>query len=243
MGYNCHIRYKPTPLHFNVAALSRLPAGPDDSFTDKESLQINSIHAEIMDDCPVDAAAIRTATHKDELLQEVMKFILNEWPVSFSKPKNPELIPFYDNRQSFTVVNGCLLKDAQVVIPKQLQRKVLHMLHRAHLGIVKMKQLARHHCWWPRMDKDIAELCNSCTTCAQTAPQPNANFHPWPEPENVWSRVHMDFAGPLWGSKWLILIDAKSKFPFVADWTKAQLHIAFAVPSNRYSTGLDHPKL
>ncbi|CAF1690293.1 unnamed protein product, partial [Adineta ricciae] len=27
----------------------------------------------------------------------------------------------------------------------------------------------------------------------------------------------MDFAGPFWRSKWLLLVDAKSKFPFVAD--------------------------
>ncbi|CAF1564972.1 unnamed protein product, partial [Adineta ricciae] len=32
----------------------------------------------------------------------------------------------------------------------------------------------------------------------------------WEEPDTTWSRVHMDFAGPIWDSKWLIIIDAVS---------------------------------
>ncbi|CAF1275192.1 unnamed protein product, partial [Didymodactylos carnosus] len=217
MGYSYHIRYKPTRLHANADALSRLPAGPDDSFVDNESLQINRIHAQIIEEGPVDAAEVQAAMDKDETLQMVKKFTLVKWPNSFSKKNNPELIAYYDNRHALSVVNGCLLKDVQVIIPKQLQRRVLHMLHRAHLGVVKMKQLARLHCWWPKIDKDIASLANSCEICARSAAMPKEEFKPWSEPEHVWSRAHMDFAGPLWGSKWLVIVDAKSKFPFVAD--------------------------
>ncbi|CAF5075213.1 unnamed protein product, partial [Rotaria magnacalcarata] len=114
-------------------------------------------------------------------------------------------------------VNGCLLKDVQVIIPKALQHKILQLLHRAHLGTVKMKQLARGHCWWPQMDKEISSTTNSCHICVTSATMPKEEFKPWPEPSDVWSRVHMDFAGPIWGSKWFIMIDAKSRFPFVAD--------------------------
>ena len=37
------------------------------------------------------------------------------------------------------------------------------------------------------------------------------------EPEQVWSRVHMNLLDPVWGSKWLVIIDAKLKFQFVTD--------------------------
>lgn len=47
---------------------------------------------------------------------------------------------------------------------------------------------------------------------------PKFEFKEWPEPTQVWSQIHIDFAGPVWGSsKWLLIIDRKSKFPFVAD--------------------------
>ncbi|CAF1490701.1 unnamed protein product [Rotaria sordida] len=80
-----------------------------------------------------------------------------------------------------------------------------------------MKQLARTHCWWPKMDKDIVDITKSYNICAQLQPLPKPQFKSWDEPKHVWSRVHMDFAGPIWNSKWLILIDTKSKFPIVAD--------------------------
>ncbi|KAK6029503.1 integrase core domain protein, partial [Ostertagia ostertagi] len=40
-------------------------------------------------------------------------------------------------------------------------------------------------------------------------------LHPWEEPERVWQRVHMDFCDTTNGSKWLVLVDAKSKWPEV----------------------------
>ncbi|CAM4801383.1 unnamed protein product, partial [Rotaria magnacalcarata] len=217
MGYTYTIRYKPTRDHANADALSRLPAGPDDTFVDQEALQINYIQSQIMEEYPVDADLVQLATGKDEILQLVKKFTLTKWPNSFSKKQHPELIPYYNHRNELSVVNGCLLKDVQVIIPKALQHKILQLLHRAHLGTVKMKQLARGHCWWPQMDKEISSTTNSCHICVTSATMPKEEFKPWPEPSDVWSRVHMDFAGPIWGSKWFIMIDAKSRFPFVAD--------------------------
>ena len=107
--------------------------------------------------------------------------------------------------------------ETQVVVPTPLRSRVLQMIHRGHLGVVKMKQSARLHCWWPMMEQNIEQLTKTCHICATSAAKPKEDFRPWPEPEHVWSRVHMDFLGPLWNSKWLILIDAKSTFPFVAD--------------------------
>jgi transposase InsO family protein len=54
-------------------------------------------------------------------------------------------------------------------------------------------------------------VCRKC----QALPKPS--YHSWEEPEHVWSRIHLDFAGPIWNTKWFIIVDAKSKFPFVID--------------------------
>jgi transposase InsO family protein len=208
---------KPTRLHSNADALSRLPAGPDPSFVDNDALQIKSIQSQVMNDLPIDVVQVKTALDTDDSLRLIRQYTLNKWPKSMPKDLTANLMPFYNNRQSLSIVDDCVLKDARVVIPTSLQPRVLKLLHRNHIGVVKMKQLARQHCWWPGIDNDITKLTQSCHVCATTATLPPATFQPWPEPANAWSRVHMDFAGPIWGSKWFIMIDAKSKFPFVAD--------------------------
>lgn len=91
------------------------------------------------------------------------------------------------------------------------------MLHNTHPGTVKMKQLVRSYCWWTKINKEIEEITSSCTICSQLQPVPKQHFKSWEEPNDVWSSVHMDFLGPIWNSKWLLIIDAKSKFLIVAD--------------------------
>lgn len=76
-----------------------------------------------------------------------------------------------------------------------------------------MKSLARNYFWWPGMDKDIELLSQSCQECKlrQNCP-PSAPLQPWPWPDKPWSRVHMDYAGPVEGKMLLILVDAHSKW-------------------------------
>ncbi|CAF1240779.1 unnamed protein product [Adineta ricciae] len=217
MGYNYVIKYKPTLQHGNADGLSRLPAGEDKSFVDEESIQVNRIQAQIVEEGLIDSNRIQMAIDTDDHLQVIKKYIMNKWPNSMSQKSDPDLFPYFSVRKALSVAHGCILKDVQVVIPKSLRFRVLQMLHRGHLGVVKMKQLARAHCWWPKMELDIENMTKSCKICAMIAAKPKEDFKPWPEPELVWSRVHMDFLGPLWNSKWLVMVDAKSKFPFVAD--------------------------
>uniref|UniRef100_A0A914W144 Integrase catalytic domain-containing protein n=1 Tax=Plectus sambesii TaxID=2011161 RepID=A0A914W144_9BILA len=64
------------------------------------------------------------------------------------------------------------------------------------------------------MDKDIEDIIRRCHSCALVAPKPQADFQPWPEPDLPWQRVHINFAGPFWEEKWLLIKDAKTKFAF-----------------------------
>ena len=48
------------------------------------------------------------------------------------------------------------------------------------------------------------------SSCQATPPV--APLHPWKWPTKPWSRLHLDFAGPLQNKMFLILIDAHSKW-------------------------------
>ena len=105
----------------------------------------------------------------------------------------------------------------RVVVPSVLQNEVLNLLHEAHIGVVRMKMLARSYVYWPSLDKDIEKLAQTCNECVnkQKAP-PKSPLHPWKFPRTPWYRVHIDFEGPFQGHMFLLLQDAHSKFPEIA---------------------------
>ena len=98
-----------------------------------------------------------------------------------------------------------------MIVPKQLRAKLLKELHVGHVGVSRMKALARSHIWWPGLDDDIKTLSSQCEACKTTAamPAPVAQ-HPWQYPNVPWERVHDDF-GEWNKTNLLILVDAFSK--------------------------------
>ncbi|XP_014783245.1 uncharacterized protein K02A2.6-like [Octopus bimaculoides] len=44
---------------------------------------------------------------------------------------------------------------------------------------------------------------------------PPVQIQPWPKTDSTWSSLHVDFAGPLNGSYYIIVVDSYSKWPEV----------------------------
>ena len=95
-----------------------------------------------------------------------------------------------------------------------LRPKVLQMLHEGHVGIVKTKSFARRYAYWPGIDQDIEQNVRTSSVCQSTRSSPGtAPLHSWEFPDRPWSRVHVDYTGPLPGNKMiLVIIDAHSKW-------------------------------
>ena len=75
-----------------------------------------------------------------------------------------------------------------------------------------MKADATNWVWWPKIDQDISEITKNCSICFK-------NFHPnqapvlsWSSLGKSWSRVHIDYAGPIDNKYILVVVDAYSKF-------------------------------
>lgn len=101
----------------------------------------------------------------------------------------------------------------RVIILSKLRAEVLEELHVGHLGIAKMKALARSFMWWPGLDDQIAVHCSGCQH-VQKMPKA-APLHPWEWPAKPWQRIHVDFAGPFPNTTFLVVVDACSKWPEV----------------------------
>uniref|UniRef100_A0A914DXM4 RNA-directed DNA polymerase n=1 Tax=Acrobeloides nanus TaxID=290746 RepID=A0A914DXM4_9BILA len=218
MSYNFDIRFKPTDKHLNADALSRLPAGTDFEFEEKEA-QENTMISRLYEDStfaefPVLASEIREETQKCPELHQIYKFVEeSNWP-RIHQAEDPKLYNYQTVKKQLSIQNGLIFRGDQIVIPVTLRERMLKSLHSVHIGSKKMILNARNLCWWPRMRQQIEENAQSCQQCQEYAPKPRPEFSPWPEPETIWERLHIDFAE--WqGRKFFLIIDAKSKYPII----------------------------
>ena len=140
----------------------------------------------------------------------VHRFLLSGWPTQKLKA---EFHPYVSRKNELSSLDGYILWSSRIVVPPQARQPLLEELHNTHLGVSKMKSLARCYIWWPGMDAEIENLVKSCAVCQECRPAPAvAPLHPWEWPSQPWSRLHLDFAGPFLGHMWLIIVDAHSKW-------------------------------
>ena len=122
-----------------------------------------------------------------------------------------KLTPYKHRREELSTDADCVLWGGRVVVPRTLRDGVKRQLHEGHVGCTKMKQLARRFVWWPGLDAEIKALTRGCPACeSKRAAPPHAERHQWDPAKGPWQRVHADFAGPVHGTTFLILVDSYS---------------------------------
>ena len=221
-AYEFVVRFRPTAQHSNADCLSRLPVGPDEEFdkleTEEEQETVHLIEATLFES-PVNFSDVVRKLGEDDTLSKVRQHILNsDW--SLSKPQDRSLQLYWHLKDRLFVHRNAVMLHTEagirVVIPKPLREDILKTLHVAHFGIARMKQTMRQYVWWPGANADVERFCKECQVCRENAVNPPQKYQSWPEPEEAWSRIHLDFAGPFLGKMWLVAIDAKTRFPYLA---------------------------
>ena len=210
-AFSYTIQYRNTKQHANCDGLSRLPltVTPPDKPDETEVHQLS-----VLETLPVKAKELKVYTRRDPVLAQVMELVQTGW----EEPVNtPEIAPYAHRRDEITVHQGQILMwGNRVIVPRKLQDRVLETIHEGHLGVGKMKGLARGYVWWPNLDKDIECAARNCDGCQELGKNPaSIPLHRWEFPAQPWQRLHVDFAGPIQGKMILVCTDAHSKWPEV----------------------------
>lgn len=233
MAYQFEIKYRSSSENANADALSRLPIGPDPEFDNNE--YCNSV---IEVKTPINIDIFKEHTIKDSILSKVKLYVEKGWP-TFIGTEEKFLIPYFNKKFSLIVKHDVIFWESsncsRVVVPTTIQKEVLNLLHEGHWGIIKMKRLARQHCWWVGMDREIERMASACEICRLHSASPTQEYSNWPSAIRPWQRVHIDFAGPIFGSMWLICVDAFSQFPFVCQMSSTTSSATISLLSTIFS--------
>lgn len=81
-------------------------------------------------------------------------YLKRGWPTNIIQD---EVKPFYIKKNELTVEKDCVMWGYRVVIPTVLRKNFLRELHVGHIGIVKMKAVARSYIWWTGLDSNIEQ--------------------------------------------------------------------------------------
>jgi hypothetical protein len=162
---------------------------------------------------PLTGDDIREAMQRDRELQKVLQAVRSGWDTT--PAQDPELAAYRVVKSDLTTKEGVLFKGTRIVVPANVRDQLLQRLHATHLGIVKMKSIARRFFWWPGVGQSIETVAALCEACNELrAAEPRVALRQWPLETAPMMRLHLDFCGPLQGTTFLLAVDAYSGYPF-----------------------------
>ena len=218
MSYDFELSYVPTNQFGCADILSRLintKQKPEEDVViacAELEATVKSIIIDNINSFPITYNMVRIASQRDNTIQNITKYISSSWP----RNPNAEEMAYFQRKDCLSTKDSCLLYQNRLVIPSSLRCRVLKQIHKGHQGIVRCKALARSYIYWPNLDKDVENMVKSCSACALASKSPpKAALQSWPLTQRPMERLHIDFAGPVNGYTYLLIIDAYSKYPEV----------------------------
>ena len=189
-------------------ALSKLPLCRDDDDFHIPGEYVNLIN--ILDKGSFDFSMIKEYIERDTLLCRVRNFVRKGFPSG--KDIEDCMLPFFKIRNDLSLHENVLLYRNRILVPEMLRKRVMEMLHDSHKGIVAMKAEARSFVYWPNMDQDLEQITSNCESCLTNLTHKAIPPLSWPAVDRPWSRLHVDYCGPIDNIQYLIIIDSFSKF-------------------------------
>ena len=81
------------------------------------------------------------------MIQEAKKLIVDGWPEKFGYVAK-DLRDLHSVRSNLSVAERLLVYNGRIVIPNDLQSKILEIIHHGHQGITKCNERVKEAVWW-----------------------------------------------------------------------------------------------
>ena len=143
---------------------------------------------------------IAAATARDSTLQAVIIAVrTGKW---FAAAKHPNVdsaaykaLEQVKGELTICTSTQVILRGSRIVIPAELQRRVVDLAHEGHQGITKTKALLREKVWFPGINRLTENRVKTCLACqAATTSTKREPLQMSPLPDKAWQEVSIDFA-------------------------------------------------
>lgn len=214
MRFNPVVSHKPGKELVIADALSRNPIPYTPSPQDlKQEDEIRTYVEAVLKYLPVTNNRLEklhsAMTHDDEM-QDIINYVLNGWPTSHTI--DPALRCYYRLRDDLSVVDGLLIYQNRIVIPKAQRDEMLFRLHETHQGFAKCIANAERCVWWPGLHRQLKEITEKCRHCAEKRPAQRAEpLKVTPLPARPWEKIAADLC-IYEGKTYLVIVDYYSRW-------------------------------
>ena len=134
-----------------------------------------------------------------------------------TKQNQQALAPYKHTFKELNTSYDIILRENTILIPSSLQSKAVPMAHKGHQGLLKAKQYAREHNWFPGIDRKLTITVEECLTCqAVTSTRQQEPFKMTGLPNGPWERLRADAFGLLPSKEYILVLQCLySCFPAV----------------------------
>lgn len=206
-AYDYELVYRAGRHNQNADALSRLPLRESE---DEPRPPGDVLMLEALTKPPMTAKDLADQTAVDPTLSEVLQAVKSG---EVKKLAGERFTAYKMKSTELSIHRGCLIWGSRIVIPTSMRPEALALVHAGHRGVVAMKACARSYLWWPGIDKEIEACVAQCDTCQRHQKAiPKGSSPTWERPSTPWDTLHVDFAGPVDGKVFLVIVDAFTKW-------------------------------
>lgn len=208
--YDLDVRYVPGSQMYVADTLSRAALPETGGNDPEEDVTVHSI-AKHLAMSKEKREEFKIATANYETAQILKDLDDNGWPDH--KYQVPTSGKYYWNiRDQLSFSEGLVFVGDRVLVPPNLRKAMLDLLHEGHLGIEKTKSRARQVLFWPGMTKEIEDKINNCEICRKFRKKNGKEpLIPHPIPDRPWEVLATDIL-EFQGNPYLVIKDFYSKW-------------------------------
>ena len=105
-----------------------------------------------------------------------------------------------------------VLRGTRIVIPKELQQRMVDLAHEGHQGIVETKALLREKVWFAGINNATEKKVKSCLACQAATPETKREPLKMSQlPKSAWQQVSVYFKELSTGGYLLVVTDDYSR--------------------------------